>query len=200
MLTALRTLASSALLATALITPVFAQHAGGDDDVGNVPTEARQFDFLVGAWELDVQQKVSGLAAMIHGTPHFVGSWKAWHAYDDRGLEDELRIMDASGNPIWMIRSLRVFDRAASQWTVVGLDGYRAKPSNATARWQDSQMRVTGNGNNGEGKPYLSRTRFFDISKDAFHMSQDRSYDNGQSWDEEYITITAKRTAAAAAR
>ena len=196
----MRNFLMSVLLAFALSGPLFAQHAGADDGQSSVPAEAHQFDFLVGAWELDVQQKVSGLAAMIHGTPHFVGSWKAWSAFDQRGLEDEMRILDASGNPIWLIRSLRVFDRGAAKWTVVGLDAYRAKASNSTARWQDAQMRVDGNGTNGEGKPYLARTRFFDISKDAFRMSQDRSYDNGQTWDEAYITIDAKRTAATAAR
>ncbi len=188
------------LFALAMSATALAQHSGSDDEFGSVPAEARQFDFLVGAWELDVQQKVGGLAAMIHGTPHFLGSWKAWRSFDERGLEDELRIMDRSGNLIWLIRSLRVFDRSAAQWTVVGLDAYRAKGSSSTAHWRDGEMRVDGNGTNGEGKPYLARTRFFDISKDAFRMSQDRSYDQGQTWDEACITIDAKRIAATAAR
>jgi hypothetical protein len=42
----------------------------------------------------------------------------------------------------------------------------------------------------------LVRTRFFAISADAFRMQQDRSTDNGQTWDEGVIAIDAHRSAA----
>ena len=49
-----------------------------------------------------------------------------------------------------------------------------------------------------QDKPTLTRTRYFDIGADGFRMQQDRSTDNGQSWDEGVLTIDAKRTAATA--
>ena len=64
------------------------------------PAEARQFDFLVGQWELEVKPKVNAMIAMFHGTPKLAGSWKAWRALDGFGIEDEVRIVDASGNPM----------------------------------------------------------------------------------------------------
>ena len=190
------------LLALLLAFPnaVFAQHgaAAPAPPATTAPAEARQFDFLIGQWELEVKPKVSSLAAMIHGAPKLVGAWKAWRELDGFGVEDELRIVDASGNPTSLNRALRVFDRSQNRWNIVALDVYRARASNSTAQWKAGEMHLEGNGIDGEGKPYLSRTRYFDITPKAFQMQQDRSYDNGQTWDEATLTISAKRAAAAA--
>src|SRR5262249_44681330 len=178
-----------------------AQHDGTSAaPAPSTPAEARQFDFLLGQWEVDVKPKVGGLAAMIHGSPKLSGSWKAWRALDGLGVEDELRIADGSGNPMSLSQALRVFDRNQGRWAIVGVDAYRARISNSTAQWQEGEMRVTGNGVDNEGKTYLSRTRYYDIGADAFRMQQDRLYDDGQSWDEATLVIDARRVAAAASR
>ena len=192
--------AAAVALLIALPLAATAQHAAGASaaPATSAPAEARQFDFLIGQWELEVKPKVSSLAAMIHGAPKLTGSWKAWRSFDGFGLEDELRIADASGNPLSLNQSLRVFDRNQQRWTIVGLDIYRARVSNASAQWNGSEMRLDGNGVDGEGKAYSSRTRYFAIGPDAFRMQQDRSYDNGQTWDEATLSIDAKRVAAAA--
>ncbi|HEY2396325.1 MAG TPA: hypothetical protein VGH81_10160 [Rudaea sp.] len=192
-----------ALALTLLLSPAVAcaQHGGSSAMPSTAaPAEARQFDFLIGQWEVEVKPKVGGLAAMIHGTPKLAGSWKAWRSLDGFGIEDELRIADASGNPMSLNQALRVFDRSQNRWTIVGLDVYRARFSNSTAQWSDTEMRVDGNGVDGDGKPYVSRVRYFAISADAFRMQQDRSLDNGQTWDEAVLTIDAHRVAARAAR
>jgi len=193
-----------ALALALLLSPVVAcaQHGTGTPEMPSTaaPTEAHQFDFLIGQWEVDVKPKVGGLSAMIHGAPKLVGSWKAWRSLDGFGIEDELRIADASGNPLSLNETLRVFDRSQNRWTIVGLDVYRAHVSNSTAQWNGTEMRVDGSGVDGEGKPYVSRVRYFAISADAFRMQQDRSLDNGQTWDEATLTIEARRVAAGAAR
>ena len=196
------TLAFAVTLLLALPAAAVAQHADAAPALPptTAPAEARQFDFLIGQWELEVKPKVSSLAAMIHGAPKLVGSWKAWRSFDGFGIEDELRVADASGNPMSLNEGLRVFDRNQNRWTVVGVDVYRARVSNSTAQWNGSEMRVGGSGVDGEGKAYVSRTRYFGIGPDAFRMQQDLSYDNGQSWDEATLAIEAKRVAAAAAR
>ena len=177
-----------------------AQHGDGDLSASTAPPEARQFDFLIGQWELEVKPKVGGLAAMIHGAPKLVGTWKAWRGFDGFGIEDELRVSDASGNPRSLNHALRAWDRAQKRWNVVGLDVYRSRVSESSAQWQGGEMRVTGAGVDAEGKSYQSRTRYFEIAADHFRMQQDRSYDNGQTWDEATLTIDAKRTAASATR
>jgi len=185
--------------AIALTSLAHAQHAG-DSAAAAVPAEAAQFDFLVGQWELEVTPKVSGLGAMIHGAPKLVGSWKAWKAFDGYGLDDELRIVDASGNPLSLNYAQRIFDAKAKRWLVSGLDVYRARFGSSSGVWQDGEMRLEGSVQSNDGKPMLTRTRFMDISADRFKMRQDRSYDNGANWEEGTLTVVAKRVSRKAAR
>jgi len=167
---------------------------------GAPPPEAAQFDFLVGQWELEVTPKVNGLAAAIHGTPRLVGSWKAWRAFDGRGVMDELRVFDASGNPVALTQAMRVYDANARQWQLQSLDVYRARFGPATAQWQGNEMRINGTGTNPDGKKMLTRTRFYEIGADRFRMQQDRSMDDGATWDEAALVITARRVAKQAPR
>jgi len=202
---AMNTRLSLLLLAVVLALPnagLAQQHGSGAaaPPPTSAPTEAKQFDFLIGQWELEVKPKVNSLAAMIHGTPKLVGSWKAWRGFDGFVVEDELRVVDASGNPMSLNQALRIYDRNQNRWTIVGLDVYRARVSNSIAHWQGSEMRLEGNGTDSEGNPYLSRTRYFGITPDAFRMQQDRSSDNGQTWDEATLVIEAKRVGATATR
>jgi hypothetical protein len=186
------------LIAVPVVGAAQAGSAPPAQSPASAPPEARQFDFLIGQWELEVRPKVSSLAAMIHGAPKLVGALKAWRSFDGFGIEEELRIADASGNPLSLNQALRVYDRNRSRWTTVGLDVYRARVSNASGQWTGGEMRLDGNGVDAEGKAYLSRTRYFAIAADAFRMQQDRSYDNGQTWDEATLAIDARRVAATA--
>ena len=60
-------------------------------------------------------------------------------------------------------------------------------------------MTAMGAGTDGEGKAYVSRTRYTDITTTRFKYRQERSYDNGAHWAET-LQIEAKRVAAAAPR
>ena len=164
------------------------------------PPEVAQFDFLVGQWDVEVTPKVNGLVAMIHGTPRLLGTWKAWRASDGFGVDDELRVVDGGGNPVNLNRTLRVYDVKSRRWSIETLDVYRARFSAAAAQWQGGEMHVTGSGAMPDGKPYLSRGRFYEIAPDHFKLLQDRSFDNGATWDEGVVTISAKRAAAKAQR
>jgi len=188
-------------LALAFAGIAHAQHGGGAAPASAaVPAEAGQFDFLVGQWELEVTPKVGGLAAMIHGTPKLVGSWKAWKAFDGYGVDDELRILDASGNPRALNHSQRIYDSKTQAWLISGLDVYRTRFGSASAKWKDGEMRQEGSGQSPEGKPVLTRTRFYEITPERFKMRQDRSADNGATWEEGVLTVTATRVSRKAAR
>ncbi|HZP66202.1 MAG TPA: hypothetical protein VFB32_07825 [Rudaea sp.] len=181
---------STCILAGLLAVGAGAAHAG---------TTTGDFDFLLGQWQIELQPKVSGLAAMIHGTPKLTGTLKAWRVFDGAGVEDELRIVDASGNPVALSRALLVKARDDGHWVVSTVDAYRATASEALGRKQDAELRLDGRGKGPDGRELLTRTRYFEIGADGFRMQQDRSYDNGQTWDEAVVAYTAKRTAAAAA-
>jgi hypothetical protein len=192
-----------AILAFSAISSVAtAQHVrgGAAPPIHAAPKEATQFDFLIGQWELTVQPKVAGLAARIHGSPRLLGTWKAWRGFDGFGIEDELRIIDGSGNPSALSHAVRVYDAGARRWTVSALDVYRARFTIATGEWRDGQMHLTGKGTDADGKAFLTRTRFVDITPASFRMVQDRSMDEGRTWSEGTLKIDAKRVAAAAPR
>ena len=195
--------ASRVLLVTLLTIPsiVTAQH--GDPSAAQAPSapaEARQHDFLLGQWELSVKVPATSLATRLHGMPKLVGSWKGWRAFDGYGIEDELRITDASGNPVTLVHSLRYYDRTTRKWSITALDVYRGKVSTLSATWGKGTMLQESRGVDQEGKPYLARARFIEITPTAFRFRQDRSYDDGKSWKEDTLVIEAKRVAATAPR
>ncbi len=191
-----------AVLALVLFTPagLSAQHGATGTEAHLAPPEARQFDFLIGQWELTVKPKATSLAARIHGAPRLVGTWKAWKAFDGWGIEDELRIMDRSGNPMALVHYLRGYDPAARRWILTGFDAYRGRITGATAAWDGHEMVTNGRSSSDDPTPQLTRSRFTGIGTDGFVMHQDRSADGGKSWDRDVLVIEAKRVAAGAPR
>ncbi len=159
----------------------------------SIPAEARQFDFLLGLWQIEVRPKVSGLVALIHGTPRLAGTWKAWRAADSLGIEDNVRVADGSGNPITSDRSHRTWVKSEGRWRINGVDTAHGRSSTAIAAWRGGEMHVDGQFIDAEGVRTLTRTRYYDITANAFHWQQDRSEDNGKSWEEAALTIDARR-------
>lgn len=178
-----------------------AQHGpGGGSAPAVAPREAAQFDFLIGQWEGEVKVPPEGLAQRIHGAPKLKAAWKAWRAFDGWGIEDELRIMNAGGTPLSLSHTLRVWDSSAARWTLTALDVFRARYAPSTAEWRANRMTQSWQGSDLEGKAFVARATFFDITLTSFRYQQDRSYDGGRSWDEGVLRIEAKRVATTAAR
>jgi hypothetical protein len=192
------------LMSLALIglaaAPAAAQHSAGPPLITAPPHEATQYDFLLGQWELTVKPEATTLAAKIHGMPKLTGTWKAWRALDGWGVQDELRIVDASGNPLACTQFMRVYDAATHRWMLSSAEAYRGRITTSTARWTGSEMESVASSTDQNGKPVLSRTRVYKITPTSFRYQQDHSYDDGKTWSEGVLTIDAKRTAAAAAR
>ena len=192
-----RVAAFSLALILTLPAAAFAQHAGPAPDT-TVAAEGGQFDYLLGQWEIEVHPKVGTLVAMIHGTPKLVGTWKAWRTLDNLGVEDEMRIVDGSGNPITLNRSLRLYSKGDASWKIVNIDAYHGRIGQSTGHWKDKEMHLEGRFTEADGEVTITRLRYFDITADSFHISEDRSSDEGKTWDEGVLTIDAKRTAATA--
>lgn len=190
------------MLITAGVTPALArgQHGDGAAPSRIAPRDASQFDFFIGQWELVVKPAATTLAARIHGAPKLLGSWKAWRTLEGWGVDDELRITDASGNPAALTHALRVYDATAKKWNSTGVDAYRGVVSGSTGEFRDGKMILNGRGTDPEGKAYWSRSTFSDITPKSFTYTQERSFDEGKSWSAPAITIEAKRVAAIAPR
>ena len=184
----------------ACATSAAAQHAPDVRPATSAAPQARQFDFLIGQWELEVRPKVSSLVAMIHGAPKLVGTWNAWRAFDGFGIDDEVRIVDASGNPISLSHAMRVYSASESRWSAATMDVYRGRVAISNGAMEGSDLVMNGSGTDPEGKPTLTRARYTDITPTEFRMQQDRSSDNGQTWDEAVLVIAAKRVSATAPR
>ena len=198
-----RSLEALALLAVVLLPAALrAQHAGGGaaGSTSTAPKEAEQFAFLVGQWEVTVMPKVSSLVATLHGQPKLLGTWKAWRAFDGFGVEDELRIIDASGNPNALSHSMRIYDATLGKWTQTSLDVYRGRFTTATGAWAQNALSLRSVGRDAEGKPFVQRSRFYDITATSFKYEVDRSNDGERTWETGVVRMEAKRVAASAAR
>jgi hypothetical protein len=194
LLLALSTLAMPAALA--------AQHSGGAAPrvTTAAPQEAAQLAWLVGQWDVTVMPKATSLATKIHGMPKLSGTWKVWRAFDGFGIEDELRIIDASGNPNALSNTMRIFDPAQGRWTQSTLDVYRGRFTTATGTWSDGEFTLRSVGRDAEGTPYVQRTRFHDITPTSFKYQADRSTDGERTWETAVLRIDATRVAASAPR
>lgn len=189
------------LLAVSLPQVAHAQHGGAALAADTrAPRDASQFAFLIGQWDVSVMPKATTLATRIHGIPKMHGTWTAWRALEGWGIEDELRIVDAAGNPRTLTHFVRVFDAATKQWNVSALDVFRGKFTMSTAIWQGGVMRSEAQGVDADGKPYRSRVTWSKITPTSFRYQQDRSTDGGRYWTEAFLVIEGKRTAAAAPR
>ena len=186
------------VLLLALSSAASAQHGAGAPALRTVPSEAKQYAFLVGQFELAVKPAATGLAQRIHGVPKLIGTWKGWRALDGFGIEDELRITDASGNPRALSHAVRYYDATSRHWIASAIDVYRGVFSASTAEWHDSAMTATSQGTDADGKPYILRGTYSDITPTTFRFRQDRSTDGGRTWNEGVLTIDAKRVAGAA--
>jgi hypothetical protein len=160
---------------------------------GTAPREVSQYDFLVGDWDLKVQVPATSLATKVHGMPKLVGTWKVRKGLDGWGLEDDLRITDIAGNPASMAHAIRYYDRATKRWIVSALEVYRGRFSTATGQWNGKEMVTTSVSKDADGKPIMLRTRVFNITPTSFSYQQDKSDDNGKSWDDWTLKIQAKR-------
>lgn len=189
-------------IAALLLSPTLlsAQHAtGAPPPVRPAPVEARQFAFLLGQWELSVRPQAVGLAQRIHGVPRMLGTWKAWRALDGWGITDELRITDESGNPRALSYAVRMYDATARRWNVSTADVNRGTFVLSTAEWKDGNMTTSSSGTDSEGKAFMSRTQYSDITPASFRFEQERSFDQGVKWTRT-LSIEAKRVAALAPR
>jgi hypothetical protein len=119
---------------------------------------------------------------------------------DGYGIEDELRITDESGNPRNLSHAVRYFDATAKRWLTNTIDVFRGVSGSSTGEWKDNAIVMVSHGTDSEGKVYAMRGRYYDITPTSFKFRQERSYDEGKTWDSAVLTIDATRVAAVAPR
>jgi hypothetical protein len=161
--------------------------------------DASKFDFLLGHFELKVMPQARTLGQRMHGVPTYTGTWRARRTSKGRGIEDELRVVDDAGNTRSVTRFLRSYDTVAKAWRISTVDTTTGAPMatyRVTSEASALNVIAAAPGTDSEGKAYLSRGRFIEITDAAFIFLQERSYDGGRKW-ELIQRIEARRTASA---
>ena len=131
---------------------------------------------------------------LVHGDVVMTGTWKARRALDGWGVQDEMQLFDPSGDPAALVAATRFYDARAGHWMTTSLDVYRGRQTVSTARKLDAGMQSDIRSQDAEGKPVRTRATIGATDVDHFVFRQDRSYDDGQTWDEDVLVIEARRT------
>ena len=86
------------------------------------------------------------------------------------GIEDELRLTDASGNPRTLSHAMRVVDPTTRTWKTTSLDAYRSSFASSVGEWKNGEMHTSSSGTDGEGKAFQSRSRYIEIKASSFRL------------------------------
>jgi hypothetical protein len=140
--------------------------------------ESRQFDFLIGEWNVD------GIRYKDDGTPllTYKASWVAVQLNGGRMIMDDFKALGPTGQPVSSFVTLRTYSEADCRWEFVGL---RALSSAIPSQWygvaKDGEMLLEANLLTGDTMK-KTRARFFNITAESFSWEGDVSVDQGKRW------------------
>lgn len=180
-----------AVCAGTLIASVASAPVSGQTTAKRSPEEMRasydahkgDFDYLLGDWEFTAVSKEYG---------KFRGLWSAVRL-DGGQILDEYRIVDDSGDTVYMTTSLRNYNRALDRWELVGLDRGNGIQDIGSGRRVGEEMHIEQKFGVTTDKPSFWKIRYYDIRPDRFSWSADRSTDGGKTWVTQHQTIEAHR-------
>ena len=139
----------------------------------NVPAEGRQFDFVVGDWNVDMTYSAPGKEPFRYRAK--------WH---NHWVVNGYIIMQEWRGPFATGAELRYYDKNTGKWTGRNVyPGSNVPWHNTSAEFKDGKMVVTIEGNSDTRGPFLNRETYYDIMTDSFRMKSERSYDGGETWE-----------------
>ena len=152
--------------------------------------EARQFDFWIGIWDVNLRMRQEDL------------SWRdsiRARAHIHRILDGKAILELWDSEPIKGF-SIRFFDREADEWVLwLNWPGQnRSGGSGLTGRFRHGRGEFFSEFKTGDGKPGISRYTFSDITDDSLRWDDAFSVDGGKTWSANWIMeFTRKRDAPA---
>ena len=78
------------------------------------------------------------------------------------------------------------------RWELVGASSGTGLLDFGTARREGDEMRIEQTFGVASGEPSVWRIRYYDIQKDRFSWTADRSTDGGKTWIKDYQQIEAR--------
>lgn len=148
------------------------------------PMETAQFDWFIGTWDSSYSFRVSPDSEQRQGPVQ--GIWKAYYGFDGFAIYDDwnqVGVVGASGPAI------RSFDPVARHWvmTYMPLNAPHASHWRMEGRFDErGELHALFESVDPQGRAFLQRVHFENITADAFRWSSDRSYDDGATWIEDW--------------
>jgi hypothetical protein len=183
---------AAALAVAALVAAVPAASAQSAPKKTREQLEALQdahkgdFDYLLGDWEFTAVRK------MPDGPQKFRGYWSALRL-DDGQVLDEYRVVSDEGQTWYVTATLRNYNVFMDRWELVGASSGTGLLDFGTARREGDEMRIEQTFGVASGEPSVLRIRYYDIQKDRFSWTADRSTDGGKTWIKDFQQIEARR-------
>lgn len=147
---------------------------------------ADAFDFLLGEWEIAMLAMPEGSTVGRRAT------LKVRRILDGAAILDEIRHVDQAGQINFRGATFRTYlpgsDRWYVLWMMANVKGY----SELDAQVVDGEVHTTGKGRDPAGE-LVERGRYYDISRDGYSFTLDRSYDGGKTWVRPFVSFRATR-------
>ncbi|HEX7828357.1 MAG TPA: hypothetical protein VF787_01815 [Thermoanaerobaculia bacterium] len=141
------------------------------------------FDYLLGDWEFTAVSKQWGT---------FRGTWSAVQLEEGQ-IVDEYRVVGDDDSTIYVTTTLRNYNERAGRWDLVGADAGRGLQDVGWAKRMGDEIHIEQKFGVTSDHPSLWRIRYYEIGRDRFLWSADRSLDGGKTWEKDHQKIEARR-------
>ena len=141
------------LIATVASAPVSAQTTAKrsqEEMRASYDAHKGDFDYLLGDWEFTAESKQYG---------KFRGLWSAVRL-DGGQILDEYRVVDDSGDTMYMTTSLRNYNAALDRWELVGLDSGNGIQDIGTGQRVGDEMHIEQKFGVVTDKPTMLKIRY----------------------------------------
>jgi hypothetical protein len=176
-----------ALCASTLVyaSPLHPQTSTKTNEQLNASYEAHKgdFDYLLGDWEFTAKSQEHG---------DFRGLWSAVRLAEGQIL-DEYRAVGDKGETYYVTSTLRNYNKALGRWELIGADAGGGLQDFGTAHRVGSEVHIEQRFGVTSERPSTMKIRYYNIQRDRFSWTGDRSVDGGKTWEKNHLQIEARR-------
>jgi hypothetical protein len=143
------------------------------------PAESRQFDFLIGNWDVAATRYKEDGSVLFH----YRANWNAKYLNEGRMIVDDFKALGPAGQTISSYVTLRTYSEATHRWEMTGLAALQpAASAEWHGEWKDGEMLLDASGKDPAGNAIRTQIRFFNITKNSFAWESRTSRDEGKTW------------------
>jgi hypothetical protein len=141
------------------------------------------FDYLLGDWRFDADSKEHG---------KYSGYWSAVKLAEGQ-VVDEFRVTGDKGETYYVTTAIRNYNKFADRWELIGSEAGTGLLDFGTARRVGGEMHIEQKFGVAGGGSAIMKIRYYNIGRDRFSWSADRSTDGGKTWVKDHLRIEARR-------